>query len=80
MDEYESSGGAEGNTLRQTGLPIIVMTTVGHRTGKVRKLPVMRVEHDGEYAIVGLEGRRAEAPRLVPQPRRRSERHGAGRA
>lgn len=56
VDEYESSGGARANTLRDTGLPIIVMTTVGHRTGKVRKVPLMRVEHDGEYALVASKG------------------------
>ncbi len=55
-DAYEASNGSEANTLRDTGLPIIVMTTVGHRTGLVRKVPLMRVEHDGEYAIVGSKG------------------------
>ena len=55
-DDYEASSGSEANTLRDTGLPIIVMTTVGHRTGLVRKVPLMRVEHDGEYAIVGSKG------------------------
>lgn len=53
---YEESAGSEANTLRDTGLPIIVMTTVGHRTGLVRKVPLMRVEHAGEYAIVGSKG------------------------
>lgn len=56
VDEYEASGGARANTLRDTGLPIIVMTTVGHRTGKVRKVPLMRIEHDGEYALVASKG------------------------
>ncbi len=50
--EYEASGGSRANTLLDTGIPIIVMTTVGHKTGKVRKVPLMRVEHDGEYEIV----------------------------
>lgn len=54
--EYEASGGTRANTLRDTGLPIIVMTTIGHKTGKVRKVPLMRVEHDGEYAIVASKG------------------------
>ncbi|MCP3853651.1 MAG: nitroreductase family deazaflavin-dependent oxidoreductase [Actinomycetia bacterium] len=53
---YEASGGTEANTLRDTGLPIIVMTTVGHRSGKVRKVPLMKVEHEGEYAIVASKG------------------------
>ncbi|MFN0089548.1 MAG: nitroreductase family deazaflavin-dependent oxidoreductase [Acidimicrobiales bacterium] len=56
VEEYESSGGAQANTLRDTGLPIIVMTTRGHKTGKVRKVPLMRVEHGGEYAIVASKG------------------------
>lgn len=55
-DDYEASNGSEANTLRDTGLPIIVMTTVGHRSGLVRKVPLMRVEHEGEYAIVGSKG------------------------
>ncbi len=54
--DYEASGGTEANTLRDTGLPIIVMTTVGHKSGKVRKVPLMRVEHEGEYAIVASKG------------------------
>jgi len=60
--EYEASGGAEGSTLRQTGLPIIIVTTRGRRSGKVRKFAVMRVEHDGEYAIVGSKGGAPEQP------------------
>jgi deazaflavin-dependent oxidoreductase (nitroreductase family) len=54
--EYEASGGQRANTLRDTGIPIIVMTTVGQRSGKVRKVPLMRVEHEGEYALVGSKG------------------------
>src|ERR1700685_4508674 len=56
VEEYESSGGARANTLRDTGLPIIIFTTRGNRSGKVRKTPVMRVEHDGEYALVASKG------------------------
>jgi deazaflavin-dependent oxidoreductase (nitroreductase family) len=62
VDEYEASGGTEANTLRQTGLPIIIVTARGCRTGKVRKFAVMRVEHDGEYAIVGSKGGAPEHP------------------
>lgn len=50
--EYEASGGQRANTLMDTGLPIIVMTTMGHKSGLVRKVPLMRVEHDGQYAII----------------------------
>ena len=53
---YEASGGTEANTLRDTGIPIIVMTTIGHKSGKVRKVPLMRVEHEGEYAIIASKG------------------------
>ena len=56
VEQYESSGGTEANTLRDTGIPIIVMTTLGHKSGLVRKVPLMRVEHDGEYAIVASKG------------------------
>ena len=51
---FERTGGAEGNTLR--GRPIIVLTTRGAKSGKLRKVPLMRVEHDGEYAIVASLG------------------------
>ena len=47
---YESSGGTEGTTMR--GLPVVILTTRGARSGKVRKTPLMRVEHDGRYAVV----------------------------
>lgn len=51
---YESSGGTKGTTLR--GMPIILLTTVGAKSGKLRKTPLMRVEHDGEYAVVASLG------------------------
>ena len=53
---YERTGGAEGNTLRDSGLPIVVVTTRGNKSGKLRKTPLMRVEHDGEYALIGSMG------------------------
>ena len=56
VEAYERSGGTEANTLRDTGLPIIVLTTRGNRSGKLRKTPLMRVEHDGEYALVASMG------------------------
>jgi len=56
VETYERTGGREANTLRDTGLPIIVVTTRGNKTGKVRKTPLMRVEHDGEYALVASRG------------------------
>src|SRR5215471_16440270 len=54
--EYEASGGERANTLRDTGLPIVIVTTRGNKTGKVRKVPLMRVEHDGQYALVASVG------------------------
>jgi deazaflavin-dependent oxidoreductase (nitroreductase family) len=56
VEEYEASKGERANTLRDTGLPIIIFTTLGARSGKVRKTPVMRVEHDGDYALVASKG------------------------
>ena len=56
VEAYERSGGAEANTLLDTGLPIIIVTTRGNKTGKLRKTPLMRVEHDGEYALVASQG------------------------
>jgi len=56
VETYERTGGAEGNMLMETGLPVIILTTKGKRSGAVRKTPLMRVEHDGEYALVGSMG------------------------
>ena len=56
VDAYERSGGREANTLRDTGLPIVVVTSRGNKTGKLRKTPLMRVEHNGEYALVASRG------------------------
>ncbi|MGW4227445.1 nitroreductase family deazaflavin-dependent oxidoreductase [Streptomyces bauhiniae] len=56
VELYESSGGTKGTTLRDTGLPVIVLTTRGARSGKIRKTPLMRVEHDGKYAVVASVG------------------------
>ncbi|MGQ0432355.1 MAG: nitroreductase family deazaflavin-dependent oxidoreductase [Microthrixaceae bacterium] len=62
VEEYEASGGERANTLRDTGLPIIIVTTRGKTTGKIRKLALMRVEHDGEYALVASVGGAPENP------------------
>jgi len=56
VEAYEASGGTEANTLRETGLPIIIVTTLGVKSGKIRKIPLMRVEHDGKYALVASNG------------------------
>ena len=54
--EYEASGGQRANTLLDTGLPIIIVTTRGNKSGKLRKTALMRVEHEGEYALVASMG------------------------
>ena len=57
---YEGSGGTEGTTLRD--LPVIILTSRGARSGKLRKTPLMRVEHDGAYAVVASKGGAPEHP------------------
>jgi deazaflavin-dependent oxidoreductase (nitroreductase family) len=54
--EYEGSGGERANTLADTGMPIVVVTMRGNKSGKVRKTPLMRVEHEGAYALVASMG------------------------
>jgi F420H(2)-dependent quinone reductase len=56
VELFENSGGTEGTTLLDTGMPVIIVTNLGARTGKVRKTPLMRVEHDGRYAAVASMG------------------------
>jgi DMSO/TMAO reductase YedYZ molybdopterin-dependent catalytic subunit len=62
VELYESSGGTKGTTLMDTGLPVIVLTTRGARSGKIRKTPLMRVEHDGRYAAVASLGGAPQHP------------------
>lgn len=54
--EYEASGGTRSNTLRDSGIPIIVVTMLGAKSGNVRKIGLMRVEHEGKYALVASKG------------------------
>lgn len=54
VELYESSGGTKGTTLR--GMPVVILTTIGAKSGKIRKAPLMRVEHDGRYAAVASLG------------------------
>jgi F420H(2)-dependent quinone reductase len=60
VQQIESSGGTEGTVLR--GVPVIVITSMGSQSGKLRKNPVMRVEHDGVYAAVASKGGAPEHP------------------
>jgi F420H(2)-dependent quinone reductase len=70
VELYERSGGTEGTTLR--GLPVIVLTSVGAKSGKLRKTALMRVEHEGEYAVVASLGGAPQHPvwyhNLTAQP------------
>jgi len=56
IEAYEGSGGTEANTLRDTGIPVIIVTMFGKSSGKVRKIALMRVEHQGEYALIASMG------------------------
>jgi F420H(2)-dependent quinone reductase len=62
VEAYERSGGQEATTLGDTGLPVVLVTMRGRRTGKVRKIALMRVAHDGEYALVASMGGAPENP------------------
>jgi len=69
VERYEATGGREANTLRDTGLPVVVFSTRGAKSGKVRKQPLMRVEHEGAYAMVGSVGGAPKDPAWVANVR-----------
>jgi len=56
VELYERSGGKEGTTLRDTGLPVIIVTHTGNKTGAIRKTPLMRVKDGANYVLVGSQG------------------------
>jgi F420H(2)-dependent quinone reductase len=56
VELYESSGGTKGTTLKDTGLPVILVTHVGNKTGAIRKTPLMRVKDGEGYVLVGSQG------------------------
>ena len=60
VEAYESSGGTQGTTLR--GMPVVLLTMVGAKSGKLRKVPLMRVEHDGAYAAIASMGGAPQNP------------------
>jgi len=62
VEAYERSGGREANTLRDTGLPVIIVTMRGNKSGSLRKVALMRVEHGGEYALVASKGGSPQHP------------------
>ena len=65
VDRYERSNGGEANTLRDTGMPVVLLTMRGARSGKTRKVPLMRVERNGEYLAVGSQGGAPVDPQWV---------------
>jgi deazaflavin-dependent oxidoreductase (nitroreductase family) len=56
VERYEATDGREKGTLLDTGLPVVIYTTRGNKSGKLRKTPLMRVEHDGAYLMVASKG------------------------
>ncbi|SRR6056297_2101978 len=62
VELYESSGGTQGTTLMDTGMPCIIVTHTGNKTGGIRKIPLMRVEVDGNYVLVGSMGGQPKNP------------------
>ena len=77
VEKYEATGGAEANTLRDTGYPIVVITSRGAKSGNLRKNPVMRVERDGIYVAIASKGGADSNPdwyyNLLANPRARIE-------
>ena len=65
VELYERTGGREGNTLLDRGLPVVIFSTRGAKSGNVRKQPLMRVEHEGAYAMVGSQGGAPKDPAWV---------------
>jgi len=62
VEAYERSGGTEGNTLLDTGLPVVIVTHRGVNSGNLRKTPLMRVEHEGHFALVASKGGAPDHP------------------
>ncbi len=67
-ETYEATGGAEGSVLR--GKPVIVLTTLGARTGGLRKTALMRVEHGGSYAVIASKGGAPDEPKWAGNMRK----------
>src|SRR5262252_3960989 len=65
VELYERTNGSEGNTLRDTGLPIIIVTHIGNKTGAIRKTPLMRVKDGENYILVGSQGGAPKNPAWV---------------
>jgi deazaflavin-dependent oxidoreductase (nitroreductase family) len=65
VELYESSGGTEGTTLLDTGLPVIIVSHIGNKTGAIRKTPLMRVKDGNSYVLVGSQGGAPKHPAWV---------------
>lgn len=65
VELYEKSGGTQGTTLRDTGLPVIIVTHTGNKTGAIRKTPLMRVKDGDNYVLVGSQGGAPTNPEWV---------------
>ena len=65
VEVYEGSGGTKGTTLLETGMPCIIVTHQGNKTGGIRKIPLMRVEVDGNYVLIGSMGGQPKNPAWV---------------
>ena len=65
VELYERSGGTQGTTLLDTGLPVIIVTHIGNKTGAIRKTPLMRVKEGSSYVLVGSQGGAPSDPAWV---------------
>ena len=65
VELYEKSGGTQGTTLRDTGLPVILVTHIGNKTGAIRKTPLMRVKDGNSYVLIGSQGGAPNNPEWV---------------
>jgi deazaflavin-dependent oxidoreductase (nitroreductase family) len=72
VELYEKSGGTQGTTLRDTGLPVVIVTHTGNKTGAVRKTPLMRVKDGANYVLVGSQGGAPKNPEWVSNLRANS--------
>ena len=72
VETYEATDGREASTLRDTGIPVVIVTSRGAKSGNLRKFALMRVEHEGEYALIASKGGAPEHPdwyhNLVAEP------------
>jgi deazaflavin-dependent oxidoreductase (nitroreductase family) len=73
IETWERTNGQEGNTLRQTGMPVVIVVNRGAKSGKLHRTPLMRVEHQGTYLAVGSKGGAPKDPAWVKNIRTHPE-------